>query len=145
MGRNVEVEAEGLILHYRDESFWNEDGFSRILQGQAGFKFSEVRQFIEHLSEYRLSATGYEIEFNESRRSTVLTCDIHGAISKSGERYTAEFEWLLEGLGFDLYAFEQTEEELSCEEEVNGVPTTFSLGFPAAINHCHYHVWWTAK
>ena len=68
---------------------------------------------------------------------------MHDAVSKRGSSYTAEFEWLLQHLDFDLMEFEELDKELRIQRTVDGVPTEFSLVFPAKVGHCHYHVWWS--
>lgn len=141
----IKVEAEGIVLHYQNESFWGEDQFSEILEHKAEFDSSLIKQFREGLSRYGLRATCYEIWFDESRRSTLLTCDVHGAVSKRGDRHTAEFEWLLQPLELNLYDFKESYKELFCETTVDGTPITITLGFPATIDHCYYHVWWETK
>ena len=79
-----------------------------------------------------------KVELDEENKSTILICDIKGAMY-SADSYT--FHWLLADLPFDLYAFEQFEKELIYQGEINGVSTTIELIFPYKIAHCHEHVW----
>jgi len=48
---------------------------------------------------------------------------------------------LLADLTSDLYAFKQSEKELTYQGEINSAPTTIKLVFPYKIVHCHEHVW----
>jgi len=70
---------------------------------------------------------------------------VKGHVIKNDNAYTAEFEWLLQDklhAPFDLFAFEKYPTKLVYEGDLNGVPTTITLKFPAGITHCHYHVMW---
>ena len=66
-------------------------------------------------------------------------------VTKTDNTYTAEFEWLLRDklqAPFDLLAFMKYQTKLVYKGDLNGVPTTITLRFPAGITHCHYHVTW---
>ena len=70
---------------------------------------------------------------------------VKGHVTKSDNTYTAEFEWLLQDklhAPFDLFAFMKYPTKLVYTGDLNGVPTTITLSFPAGITHCHYHVMW---
>ena len=135
----IEIKAEGEILHYQKESLWNEKDFSNILELEEEFKTAEIDSFKKSLER----PDGYivinpEVEFNEAGKSTILTCDVKGAMYSAN---SYEFHWLLADLPFDLYQFKQSEKELNYEGEVNDVLTTIRLIFPYTIAHCHEHVW----
>ena len=69
-----------------------------------------------------------------------------GHITKSNSYYTADFEWLLQeklNAPFDLFAFTEYPMKLVYSGELKGVPITITLEFPAAVGHCHYHVFWS--
>jgi hypothetical protein len=139
----IEVGAEGGVLHYQNESFWAEDQFSKILEYKAQFTSNIINQLNETLSIYgerNEYAVDAKVEFNQTRKSTILKCDIHGAMTSS-DRYT--FRWLLDpsGLDFIINDFQQSENELFWEGSINGIPTTITLTFPFPIAHCHAHVW----
>lgn len=71
---------------------------------------------------------------------------IHNHITKSNSYYTADFEWLLQeklNAPFDLFAFTEYPTKLVYEGELRGVLIRITLEFPAAIGHCHYHVFWS--
>ena len=144
---NITIEADGLIIHYQKQSFWNKREFSKIQENKVTFKINQIKQFTQSLNTYSRTAKAYnlEIEINESRKSTVLKCDIHDVISKTRNNYRAQFEWLLEPLGLDFIDdnFVKSETELSWSGLISGVPTDITLKFPASIEHCHAHVWWT--
>jgi len=157
--RNViEVRAEGTILHYRKESFWNEIKFSEIMENKTDFISDLIQNFNESLSVYGEGGergTNAQVEINEKNKSTVLRCDVHGAIRKSGNSYHATFFWLLRPLGLDFIDdhFEESREGLSWEGSVSGIQTTITIKLPPrnvayaawqrSIGHCHAHVWWT--
>jgi hypothetical protein len=139
----IKVEAEGVVLHYSNELFWNEDAFLRILEHKTEFESNLIEQFNEKLSTCgeRDEHTVYaNVEFNGTRKSTILICDIQGAMISS-DYFT--FRWLLDPLGLDFIDnnFQESEKGLFWEGPINGVPTTITLSFPFPIAHCHAHVW----
>lgn len=144
--RVVEVKAEGLTLHYLRQSFWGEERFSDYLANQDQFKADFKEQFEPELALSHASASDYSFSFDSSTQSTLIGCDIHNAISKSGNRYTARFEWLEFPEEFDLLNFDKpTKDTLQGQTKINGIPVTFTLIFPVPITgNCHYHVWWPA-
>ena len=158
MEQIVKAEAEGVILHYQAESLWGEDEFSTILQNRDGFSSNLVEKFTDDVSKHgergEYVANAY-VEFNEEGKSTVLRCDIEGAVSKSESKYSATFFWLLRPLGLDFIDndFEESEKGLFWEGLVNDIPTSVSVELPAIggsvyeawqhpVGHCHAHVWW---
>ena len=71
---------------------------------------------------------------------------IRDHITKSNSYYTADFEWLLQEklkAPFDLFAFTEYSTKLVYSGELKGAPIGITLEFPAAIGHCHYHVFWS--
>lgn len=157
-GQTVKVEAQGVVLHYEGETFWSEDEWSRMLENKDEFRADLVGKFTSDLSrhgERGERAVNAKLEFNEDGKSTILRCDIHGAISKRGNSYRATFFWLLGPLGLDFIDndFEESEKGLFWEGFVNDVPTTVIIELPTidsfvykawsrSIGHCHAHVWW---
>jgi hypothetical protein len=158
MEQIVKVEAEGVILHYQAESLWGKDEFSTILQNRDSFSSNLVEKFNDDISKHgergEYVANAY-VEFNEEAKSTVLRCDIEGAVSKSESKYSATFFWLLRPLGLDFIDndFEESEKGLFWEGLVNDVPTSVSVELPDIdgsiyeawqhpVGHCHAHVWW---
>jgi hypothetical protein len=154
----VKVEAEGVILHYQAESLWSEDEFSTILQNRDGFSSELIAKFTDDVSEHgergEYVSNAY-VKFSEERKSTVLRCDIEGAVRKSESEYSATFFWLLRPLGLDFIDsdFAESEKGLFWEGLVNGIPTSVSVELPTIdssvyeawqhpIGHCHAHVWW---
>lgn len=134
----VEVRAEGEILHYRNQSFWSEDSFSKISKSRDKFEFEVIDSFDNSLQKYGKVIVNPEVEFNQENKSTTLICDIKGAMY-STDSY--DFHWLLADLPFNLYAFEQSEKELTYHDEINNITTTIKLIFPYTIAHCCEHVW----
>jgi hypothetical protein len=154
----VKVEAEGVILHYQAESFWSEDEFSAILQNRDGFSSELIEKFTDDVAKHgergEYVANAY-VKFNDEEKSTVLSCDIRGAVRKSEKKYSATFFWLLRPLGLDFIDndFEESGKGLFWEGLINGIPTSVSVDLPAIDNsvyeawqypvgHCHAHVWW---
>jgi hypothetical protein len=145
---NITVEVEGTIIHYQQQSFWNESEFSAILANKEDFRTAVIKDFNEELSRYGERgefAVGADVEFDETGKATILKCDVHDAITKSDGKYRATFKWLLTPLGLSFIKdnFEESEKGLSWEGTINGVSTSITLEFPASIGHCHGHVWWT--
>jgi hypothetical protein len=134
----IEVRAEGEILHYQNQSFWSENGFSEILSSKQEFEFAEINSFNNSLQKHGKVMVDPKVEFNEENKSTTLICDIKGAMYSTN---SYDFHWLLADLPFDLYAFKQSEKELTYQGEINSVPTTIKLIFPYTLAHCHEHVW----
>ena len=155
---NITVEVEGTIIHYQKQSFWNESEFSAIMENKEEFKNAVIPDFDEKMYHERGEyAVGADVKFDETKKATVLKCDIHGAITKSDDSYRATFLWLLRplGLSFIRNKFEESKEGLSWEGEVDGIPTNIIVKLPPqesvyaawerlpSPGHCHGHVWWT--
>lgn len=134
--RNIEIIAEGQILHYQEDLFWDENQFSKIMENQDGFRSAQIEKFNK---KYNVIADNFRVEFYVERRVTVLKCDVHGKFS--GSWY--DFHWFLNPLGLDFIDshFVKSEKELSWQGPIDGVMTTITLRFPFTINHCHAHVW----
>ena len=144
--RLINVEADGLILHYSYHSFWGEAKFSEYLANQTEFKTNFKEDFEQELAQSGASASDYSFSFDSVTQSTIVRCDIQNAISLRSEgRYYARFEWLLNPLGLDFIDnnFEKSRTELSWEGYVNNMSVSITLRFPKPINHCHAHVWWS--
>lgn len=137
VGRSIEIIAEGQILHYQENLFWDENQFSGIMENQDGFRSAQIEKFNE---KYNVTADNFRVEFEE-RGVTIIKCDVHGKFS--GSWY--DFHWFLNPLGLDFIDshFAKSEKELSWQGPVDGVTTTIALRFPFTINHCHAHVWST--
>ena len=154
---NITVEVEETIIHYQKQSFWTESEFSAILENKEDFKSEIIQDFNEKLSRYGERgeyAVGADVEFEETKKATVLKCDVHDAVTKSDDSYRATFIWLLSPLGLDFIDdnFEESKEGLSWEGEVDGIPTSITIELPPQetvyaaweepVGHCHGHVWW---
>ena len=144
--RVIEVEADELNSYYLRQSFWAEEEFSAHLANQAQFKADFKQDFEQREVKYNVSASDYSFSFDTATQSTVARCDIHDAITLSGEdEYRARFEWLLKPLGLDFIDnnFKKSERGLSWEGPIKGIPISITLSFPDSIGHCHAHVWWS--
>lgn len=157
MRRVVEVKTEELTLHYRQQSFRGEKEFATHSANQAQFKSNFITDFEEGLalSDRPVSASDYSVSFDSTNSSITIQCDIHGAISKTNNRYRATFFWLLRPLGLDFIDdnFEGSEKGLFWQGPVKGVLTTINIKLPTidsltykawehGVGHCHAHAWW---
>lgn len=142
--RIVEVEAVEQALHYQHQSFWTAERLLQLSANKDEFEADFMSSFDNNLAEYNLYAQNYEFSLDEASSSTKVTCQIYNGISKSGDRYTARFEWLSLPEGFDLLDFHKTSPDTLCgETEVEGVYVTIILRFPVPITgNCHWHVWY---
>jgi hypothetical protein len=154
----VNVETEGVVLHYQNESYWEEGQYPVILQDKAKFSSDLIAKFVEDVSKHGEKCeevTNAIVEFNQGKRLTILECNIHGAISRTGNNYHATFFWLLRPLGLDFIDdhFEESERGLFWQGSVNDISTTITVELPTIngfvykawehpIGHCHAHVWW---
>jgi len=136
VGRRIEMEADGEVLHYQEIYVWSKEEFSNITGNQKEFEYSQIVQFNEM---YDVNADNFRIEYDQEKGSTILKCDIHGTFL--GSWY--DFHWFLNPLGLDFInsGFMKSERELSWEGNIDGVAITITLRFPFTINHCHAHVW----
>ena len=153
---NITVEVDGTIIHYQKQSFWKESEFSAIMENKEEFKNAVIQDFDEKMYHERGEyAVGADVKFDETKKATVLKCDVHGAITKSDDNYRATFLWLLRplGLSFINNKFEESKGGLSWDGEVDGIPTSITIKLPPQelvyeaweqpVGHCHGHVWWT--
>ena len=152
--RIVEVEAVDQTLHYQRQSFWTAERFSELSANKDEFCADFMSSFDTNLAKHDLYAQNYEISFDEASSSTKVTCHIYNGVSKSGDRYTARFEWLLDPLELDFIDddFEKSRKGLSWQGCVDSIPMTINLEFPRRDSpydawhepngHCHAHVWW---
>ena len=151
----IKVRAQGVVIHYRRQSFWGEDELFAILQHKDDFSSDVIAKFVDDLSKYGRQAADTSVEFNEDMKSTILRCDIQGAISKRGNNYYAVFPWLLDPLGLDFIDsdFEESKKGLFWDGLVNDIPTTITVELPTIdgfvykawqhpVGHCHAHAWW---
>ena len=90
----------------------------------------EINSFNNSLQKHGIVMVNPKVEFDKENKSTKLICDIKGAMYSTN---SYDFHWLLADLPFDLYAFEQSEKELTYQGKINGVPTTIKLIFPYKI------------
>jgi hypothetical protein len=86
----------------------------------------------------RISAENFKIDFDQSKKSAILKCDITGA-RYSTNSYNMHF--LLGNWPFDLMNFKRFERKLTYEGEIDGVPTSIVFEFLYVLSHCHEHVW----
>lgn len=137
--RVIEIKAEGEVLHYQREAFWSNEEFCELLKSKENFKLKEIDSFKEILERYNRDLVNPKVEFDESKNSTTLICDIEDA--KEGSWF--DFDWLLRLYGLDFLDsnFERKEKELYWKGEIDGVETVISIKFPYPISNCHEHVW----
>ena len=137
--RVIKIEAEGGVLYYQGESFWDEESFYEILSSKEKFETKEIDSFERDVERYARFIVNPEIKFDEAKRSTLVLCDVKGA--KEGSWY--DFDWFLRPLGLDFLDshFKRKDVELYWEGEVRGAKTTISIKFAFPISNCHEHVW----
>lgn len=150
---STKVEVGETVVHYRDKTFWDEAQFSWIMEHKADFKSEGIEKLEGVPSGYE--GANYAVEFDDTEKSTSLTCEVHGCVSKRDSSFYGDFLWLVRGLGLDFIddRFEETTEGLSWEGTIEGIPTEVLCEFPPQdvpytawadpIGHCHGHVWWT--
>jgi len=135
----IEIKAEGKVLHYQRESFWNDKQFSKFLESKEEFEAKEINSFKKTLKRYNRYGVNHKIAFDESKQSIVLICDIEGA--KEGSWF--DFDWFLRPYDLDFIDshFQKKGKELCWEGEAKGIKTTIIIKFPYQISNCHEHVW----
>lgn len=136
--RMIEVEVVDQTVLYRYQYFWDEEEFLELSGSELEARFKE---------EYNVEAKDFEISFTTK-------CYVYGTISKSRDRYTADFLWLLRPLGLDFIDdhFKETNHGLSWQGKIDGVPATIEVKCPPQdcvyeawqhpVGHCHGHIWW---
>lgn len=65
------VEAQGVVIRYQRQSFWDEDDLSIILQDKDEFSSYIIAKFVDDISKYGKQAINANIEFNEDAISMV--------------------------------------------------------------------------
>jgi len=137
--RVIEIKAEGEVLHYQRESFWSNEEFCELLKSKENFELKEIDSFKETLERYNRDLVNPKVEFDESKNSTTLICDIEDA--KEGSWF--DFDWLLRPYDLDFLDsnFERKEKEFYWKGGIDGVETVISIKFPYPISNCHEHVW----
>jgi hypothetical protein len=150
----IQTDVQDTTVHYLRESFWSDNDFAAIVENKDEFTSCLIEEFTNIVSSYRKEAVNPEVTLNSQRKSVVLNCRVTGAISKTGNRYYATFEWLIRPLGLDFIDnnFIETEEGLFWEGDIDGTPTVIEARFPYTgssyeawshpTGHCHAHVWW---
>jgi hypothetical protein len=159
--RAITVEAEGEVLSYSDDLYWDEGQFDQEYREFSAGKAKYMNDLVQSLSKEWREGAYYEVETKnwaisfrseyelegEATYLARILCDVQGPeIGTTGSPYYA-FEWLLKpifGAGPDLYAFEYSPDgkSLIYEGEIEYSPITITLIFPKPISHCHYHVWY---
>jgi hypothetical protein len=155
---SILVKVEKTIVHYQKESFWSKDDFSKILKKREEIELGQIKRFKDDLFKFGEGeeyATCFDVKFNKATNSTVLRCDVLGAVSKSENSYRATFMWLLRPLKLDFIDsdFSESKDELFWGGLIDDVSTTVKVVLPLKDSvyaawhhpngHCHAHVWWT--
>ena len=134
----VSINTDKEVLHYKRVSFYNENDFSEIVKSHEVFSSNIIETFKKDLQRHNIEALNCTHELNTVDNSTIVHCDIKGAMYRIN---SYDFHWLLGDLPFDLYQFTQNERELTYKGTINDIPTTIRLIFQFPIAHCHEHVW----
>jgi hypothetical protein len=80
---NITAEVEGTVIHYHQQSSWNESEFSAILENKEEFKTALIHDFTEKISRYGERgeyAVAADVEFEETKKATVLTVEVERII-----------------------------------------------------------------
>lgn len=141
-------------LVYQRQSFWTEEEFLGIWADKAKFE-NDFKTELEAMSKnYRITTHEFEFSFDQGTCSTIATCHIDGAISKSANTYRGRFGWLLEPIGLDFINsnFKESNHGLSWKGITSGISITIEVECPLQdciykawqepVGHCHQHVWW---
>lgn len=146
--RVIEVEVSDQVLLYQCQSFWSGEKFAEISQDDLKARFKE---------KYSVDATEFEFSFEPADHSTVTKCRIYGAITRSGNRYTADLLWLLRPYRLDFIDddFKKSKTGFSWQGTINDIPMSINVSCPPQdciyeawqhpVGHCHGHIWWPAS
>ena len=112
--------GEETKLIYQCQAFWAEEEFSELSESDLRARFR---------GKYNVDARNFGFSFDKATHSTIIKCQIYGAISKGHDRYTADFLWFLNPLGLDFIGdnFKESKHGLSWEGSVDGVPTSIKI------------------
>jgi hypothetical protein len=137
--RVIKIEAEGDLLHYQEESFWDEESFYEVISSKEKFEAKKIDSFKRDAESLGRNIVNPSIKFDESKRTTLLLCDVKG--TRQGNWY--DFDWFLRPLGLDFLDshFERKDMELYWEGKIRGINAIISIKFPFPISNCHEHVW----
>jgi len=162
----VTITIDELSLVYSKEITWDKEGFSEgchsyLLNPESYLQELATKTSASWLSrgvevtDWQISfSSTYTLETQEVTYNTRLQCNVHNAISKSGDRYTVRFQWLLTPLRLDFIddKFMELTHGLLWEGELAGVPTVIAVEAPMRDcpyvawhqpnGHCHAHLWW---
>jgi hypothetical protein len=150
----IRTNVEGTTVHYLRESFWSDSDFAAIVENKDEFTSCVADRFVSTVSGYGKEVTNPHLTLYSERKSSIFSCKVTGAISKTESRYYATFEWLIRPLGVDFIDdnFTETEQGLFWEGNIDGTPTVIEASFPHTgstyeawnhpTGHCHAHAWW---
>ncbi len=148
------INVRDAMGHYLQVRKWDGKDFKRILGNEESFKKEIVEKFKKIHGSYGISIENCTASINEGEMISVLECDIKGFICRSGNSYTAEFEWLLGPLGLDFLdnKFGESKDSLYWNGTINGTAVSILVKLPPMNKpyaawgqpngHCHAHVWW---
>ena len=134
----VVIYADKEILHYKNQTYWDENAFKNILASKDQFIKKTVDSFKEYLTAYGLDVINPRVVFNEENKTVTFLCDINGTMYAPN---SYNFYWVVQKLPVDLYGFKQLKNKLIYEGVLNGVSIKIILVFPYTLEHCHAHVW----
>jgi hypothetical protein len=134
----IEVSAKDNFLDFERESFWFEEDFSKIKNLGEDFKKREMDSFKSNLSKENLEVSNLEIEIDESKSKTVLSCQIKG---KGIGKNSYEFSWLLKNFPFDFSKFQKQERKLSFVGRVKETDVEIYIDFQFPFEVSETKVW----
>jgi len=96
--QEVKIRVEDNILHFYKETFWSENDFVKLSKFKNEFVLSEINSFKNNLKDHERYITNLRLNFDESRKATILSCDVKG-IEVAGKY---DFDWFLKPLSLTL-------------------------------------------
>ena len=155
--QTIKTEVKNVVVYYREELLYSKDVFQEILKDKENFSLKLIKKLNSTVSGYGKKAVNFNVKLDPKNNLAILTCEVYGAVSKSGNKYYATFEWLIRPLGLDFIDnhFKETVKGLSWEGTIDNTPTKIVCIFPYTglpykawthpTGHCHAHVWWELK
>jgi hypothetical protein len=162
--RVVTVTIDGITVTYSEEIILDKEGFEKelgyYLDGPAGYlrglaDETSARWMGIEAEEWRVShQTQHALKIAKTTYSYTLLCTVHKAITKTQDKYTATFRWLLDPFGLDFIddQFTELNHGLFWAGEIEGIPTSLTVEAPPRDSayaawhqpngHCHKHLWW---
>ena len=96
--QETKMHIEEDLLYFYRESFWNENDFVALLKFKNEFAIAQINSFKSNLKNHEKYILNLRLDFDNSRRATVLSCQAKGI--EAGGKY--DFDWFLKPLSLTL-------------------------------------------